>query len=106
LGEHDYYNTFSTRRQISTTNLVWRTSRGVLGDWAGCVWWHTQSLDNVFIVDFIAGHPGRIFIASVLVAQGVVSHQWLHDPLHEAEGYMFSPQPGFSQGLDLLQQLG
>jgi hypothetical protein len=32
LGEHDYYNTISTRRQSSITNLVWRTSREVLQD--------------------------------------------------------------------------
>jgi hypothetical protein len=29
----------------------------------------------------------------------------LYPPPHKAEGHMFGPQPGFSQSLDLLQQL-
>jgi hypothetical protein len=41
-----------------------------------------------------------------LVPEGITRHQWLHPPLHEAEGHVFGPQPGFSQSLDLLQQFG
>jgi hypothetical protein len=74
------------------------------------VWWHiledpTQSLDDVVIVDFITGHPQRVVIARILVHEGVARHQRLHPPLHEAEGHVFGPHPGFSQSLDLLQQL-
>jgi hypothetical protein len=84
-------------------------SCGVFGDWAGCVWWHilenpTQSLDNVFIIDFITGHPRRVVVARILVPEGVARHERLHPPLHKAEGHVFDPQPGFSQSLDLLQQ--
>jgi hypothetical protein len=80
LGELDYYNTITTRRQSSITNLVWRTTRGVLGDWAGCVWWHifedpTQSLDDVFIVGFITGYPRRVVVAHILEPEGIARHQ-------------------------------
>jgi hypothetical protein len=86
-------------------------SGGVLGDWTGRVRQHVlenfaQPLDDVVIIDFITQHPRRVVLASVLVAEGVASHQWLHPPLREAEGHMFGPQPGFSQSLDLQQQLG
>jgi hypothetical protein len=37
---------------------------------------------------------------------GVTCHQRLYPSLHEAEGHVFGPQPGFSQSIDLLQQLG
>jgi hypothetical protein len=79
----------------------------VLGDRAGRVRRHVfedpaQPLDDVAIIDLTARHPRRVIIAGVLVAEGVASHQWLHPPLHEAEGHVFGPQPGFSQSLDLL----
>jgi hypothetical protein len=84
LGELDYYkyNQYS-KTKSSITNLVWQMSRGVLRDWAGCVWWHifedpTQSLDDVFIVDFITGHPRRVIIARILVPEGIACHQWMH----------------------------
>jgi hypothetical protein len=34
-----------------------------------------QSLDNVFIVDFIVGHPRRVVVARILVPEGVACHQ-------------------------------
>jgi hypothetical protein len=85
-------------------------SCGVLGDRAGRVRRHvfedsTQSLDDVIFIDLTTGHPRCVVLASVLVAEGVASHQWLHHPLHEAEGHVFGPQPSFSQSLDFLQQL-
>jgi hypothetical protein len=83
----------------------------VLGDQTGCVRRHVfedpaQPLDDVVIIDFIARHPRRVVLAGVLAAEGVLSHQWLHPPLHEAEGHMFGPQPSFSQSFDLQQQFG
>jgi hypothetical protein len=65
-----------------------------------------QPIDDVVIINLTAGHPRRVALAGVLVAKGVTSHQWLHPPLHKAEGHMFGPQPGFPQSLDLQQQLG
>jgi hypothetical protein len=65
-----------------------------------------QSLDDVFIVDFITRHPRRVVVARILVPEGIARHQRLHPLLHEAEGHVFGPQPGFFQSLDLLQQFG
>jgi hypothetical protein len=64
------------------TNLVWWTSHRVLRYWAGCVLWHIledppQSLDDVVIIDFSAGHPRRVVVARVLVPEGVTRHQRL-----------------------------
>jgi hypothetical protein len=78
----------------------------VLGDQAGRVRRHVledpaQSLDDVVIIDLTTGHPRRVVLAGVLVAEGVASHQWLDPALHEAEGHKLSPQPSFSQSLDL-----
>jgi hypothetical protein len=86
-------------------------SCGVLGDRARRVRQHVlenpaQSLNDVVIIDLTARHPRRVVLTGVLVAEGVASHQWLHPPLHEAEGHVLDPQPGFSQSLNLLQQLG
>jgi hypothetical protein len=80
-------------------------SCGILGDRAGRVRRHVfedpaQSLDDVAIIDLTTGHPRRVVLAGVLVAEGVASHQWLHPPLHEAEGHMLGPQPDFSQSFD------
>jgi hypothetical protein len=73
--------------------------------------WHVfedlaQSLNDVIIIDFFTRHPRRIFIACVLIPEGISGHQRLHPPLHKAEGHLLGPQPSLSQGLDLLQQLG
>jgi hypothetical protein len=75
------------------------------------VWWHIfedppQSLDYVVIIDFSAGHPRHVVVARILVPAGITRHQRLYPPLHEAEDHVFGPQPGFSQSLVLLQQLG
>jgi hypothetical protein len=85
-------------------------SGGVLKDRAGRVRRHVLEdpalpLDDVVIIDFTAWHPRRVILAGVLVAEGVASHQWLHPPLYEAEGHVFGPHPGFSQSLNLQQQL-
>jgi hypothetical protein len=50
----------------------------------------------------LPGHPRCFVVAPVLVLEGIASHQWLHPPLHEAEGHMLGPQPGLFKGLDLL----
>jgi hypothetical protein len=47
---------------VTIADLVRRTSRRVLGDWARSIRWHileylAQPLDNVIIIDFIARHP-------------------------------------------------
>jgi hypothetical protein len=75
---------------ITTTDLVWRTRCGVLGDYTGRVWRHVlkdlaQPLNDHVIFDFEAGHARRVFITCVMVPEGVASHQWLYPPLHEAE---------------------
>jgi hypothetical protein len=66
----------------------------------------TQSLDNVFIVDFVTGHHRRVIVAHILVPEGIARHQRLHPPLREAEGHVFDPRPSFPQSLDFLQQFG
>jgi hypothetical protein len=86
-------------------------SGGVLGDWTGRVRRHVledpaQPIDDVVIINQTTRHPRRVALADVLVAEGVAIHQWLNPPLHEAEGHMFGPQPGFSQSFDLQQQFG
>jgi hypothetical protein len=68
--------------EVTVTNLVRRTTRRVLGTGQG-VYGGAQPLDNVLIVDFVAGHPRRIFVARVLVPESVSSHQRLHSPHHE-----------------------
>jgi hypothetical protein len=79
--------------------LRWSTPRHVLKDPA-------HPVDDVVVVNLSAGHPRRVTLAGVLVAEGVVSHRRLHPPLHKAEGHMLGPQPGLSQSSDLRQQLG
>jgi hypothetical protein len=116
MHQTDRVSSTSTMQRVlkdisSATNLVWRMSRRVLRDWAGCVLWHIledapQSLDDVVIIDFSAGHPRRVIVARVLVPKGIMHHQRLYPPLHEAKGHVFGPQPGFSQSPDVLQQLG
>jgi hypothetical protein len=96
--------------EVMSTRLVRRMRHGVLRDQARSVWRHVleylaQPLDNIVIIDFATGHPGRIFIARVLVPEGVASHQWLHPTLHETEGHVLGPQPGLSKGFDLFHQL-
>jgi hypothetical protein len=61
----------------------------------------TQPLDDVVIINLTARHPRCVALTGVLVAVGVASHQWLHPPLHKAEGHMFGPQPGFPESIDL-----
>jgi hypothetical protein len=72
--------------------------------------WHIledppQSLDDIVIIDFSAGHPRRVVVTRILVLEGVMRHQRPYPPLHKAEGHVFSHQPSFSQSLDLLKQL-
>jgi hypothetical protein len=43
-----------------TTDLVWRLSHGVFGDWARPIWWQVlddlaQPLNDIIIIDFKAG---------------------------------------------------
>jgi hypothetical protein len=92
----------------TATDLIWRARGGVLRHGARRVSRHIfedppQPVDDVVVVYFITGHPRRVVIAGVLVPEGVTGHQRLHPSLHEAEGHMFSPQPGFSQSLNLRQ---
>jgi hypothetical protein len=58
-------------------------SGGALGDRAGCVRRHVledpaQPVDDVVIINLAAGHPRRVTLAGVLVAEGVTSHQRMH----------------------------
>jgi hypothetical protein len=95
----------------TATDLFWWARGGVLGHRARRVRRHifedsAQPINDVVVVDFTTGHPQRVVDAGVLVPKGVAGHQRLHPSLHEAEGHMFGPQPGFSPHLDLRQQLG
>jgi hypothetical protein len=36
-------------------------------------------------------HPRSVFIARVLVPDGVLCHQGLHPPLHKTKGHIFGP---------------
>jgi hypothetical protein len=82
---------------LSTAIDLIRWARGgVLRDWTGRVRWHvlkdpTHPVDDVVVINLAAGHPRRVALASVLVAEGVASHQRLHPPLHKAEGHMLGP---------------
>jgi hypothetical protein len=111
MCEHDYFKLISTRgAYVTTTDLVWRPSHGVLAHWAWCVRWHVlenpaQSLDNDAFLDHESEHSRGVFVAHVLVPEGVSHHQRLPPPLHKTEGHMFSHQSSLSQDLNLLQQV-
>jgi hypothetical protein len=82
------------------TYLLWWARCGVLRYGARRVRRHvledpSQPVNNVVVVDFVSRHPRRIIVAGVLEPLGVASHQRLHPALHEAEGHVLGPQPGF-----------